>query len=408
MITNLFPAPGTASFAGSFVVQQLRALQKYYQPIVIVPHQISPLDFLRGRLSKVERINGLDVYFLNYFPVLIFSLDVLRILTRSVGLSPTGWQQTITYWLQGRLKRYLSSRIVVHAKTLHQQYRFQLVHGQEVFVGDEAARVGKILKIPSFVTIHSLYHFHEELLGPWVMPLALANLRQADHLLTVSDIAKETYATKVDTPITVIPNGYTPVRLSAPPPAVAHFVKGKTVILHAGFLIPLKRADLLLKAFRQLVQKNHDLRLIIIGIGPLLASLKSYVEKHGLAETVYFAGEVPPATMPSYYAIADLIVQPSRSESFSMICLEGMAYGKPFICTNRAGIAEYVTNGKEALIIKPDNLDSLVQAMNDLVTHNTKRIRMGKAAHKTARTLEWGQVVQRIIQLYRGAVRQGA
>jgi glycosyltransferase involved in cell wall biosynthesis len=77
-----------------------------------------------------------------------------------------------------------------------------------------------------------------------------------------------------------------------------------------------------------------------------------------------------------------------------------MAAGKPFICTKKIGITEYVTDGKEVFIIPADNIASLTEKMDILLQNRKLRERMGQAAHETSLKFGWDNLAPEILRVY--------
>lgn len=401
VVTGLFPTAGTYSFSGTFVVQQLEALRRYYRVIVLAPYVVRPRSLLRVLLSRRHtKDRGFDVYLLPCFPLSLVLAYAWRRASALMTRLPVSREARSI--LSGQIKEYLSCVTVRVAERLHRQYRFALVHGHELFIGDEAATIGRRLGIPSIVTIHGLYDFHASVWGPVAMQAILENLRRADNLLTVSEVARKTYAPRVNKPIHIISNGYTPARdRPIVPPEVLTFVQGRRVVLYVGFLIPSKRVDLLLEAVRILRERlGRRFCLLIIGAGPAQRALEAIVGAHGLGEQVRFEGEVDPSRMPAYYALADLLVQPSASDSFSMACLEAMAYGRPIICTTNVGMAEYIQDGIEGYTVRPGNADELTDRMRLLLTDEDRRREMGQRALRRARDFAWDVKIREVVDFY--------
>ena len=405
VVTGLFPTPGTHSFSGTFVVQQIQALHRYYRVVVLVPYVVRPRLVLRALVSRRHtRSHGLDVYRLPCLPMPLVRPYLswrISILTRR------SWASHVDRdILCGLLKRYLSTRIVSLAEHLHLRYQFVLVHGHELFIGDEAATIGRRLGIPSIVTIHARHEFHESSWGRTAMQMIIENLRSADYLLTVSQNARRTYTTLIDRPIHVISNGYTPPPPhSVAPPAVRAFVRGRKVALYVGFLIDSKRVDLLLRTTQVLCDELGPLFcLLIVGVGPARRALEGFVRAHGLEGQVRFVGEVHPSQMPAYYTLAGLLVQPSVSDSFSMACLEAMAHGRPIICTSNVGIAEYIRDGVEGFVVPPDDLEELTTRLRMLLTDDSQRRQMGQRALERAADFAWDVKIHEIVDFYHQAM----
>jgi glycosyltransferase involved in cell wall biosynthesis len=136
--------------------------------------------------------------------------------------------------------------------------------------------------------------------------------------------------------------------------------------------------------------------LVIIGKGRLETHLRKNIEHQKLAHAVRIIGEVAPENMAGYYCLADVLVHPSIVESFSMVCLEAMSYGKPIICTSSIGLVEYLQPGRDAVVIPPDDPEALYQAVLGLIRDPPRRYMLGQQAQRTAKNLSWANQVQKI------------
>jgi glycosyltransferase involved in cell wall biosynthesis len=70
--------------------------------------------------------------------------------------------------------------------------------------------------------------------------------------------------------------------------------------------------------------------------------------------------------MGEIYRKADILLNFSENESFSMVCLEALAYGKPLIATNSGGPAEIIDNGIDGLLIPNKDIDKMKDAILEL------------------------------------------
>jgi len=383
IITELFPNE-EISFLGSFVFSQLKALGEYYKIVVIVPVS---LKVKTG--SRFVKSGDMDIYYIKSY-----ASFVPLILCR-FGLCKPG---KAFVWR----KRILAKSIEILSKKINNKYHFDLVHGHEPYVGDEAAVVGKKLNIPSVVTIHSLYEYHQRLFGADILPKIVKNLNQADKIFAVSKISAESYLRNgVNHDFEIIPNGIGDYKTSSLPDSLKSALRGKTVIMCVGFFVVEKRIEQLVYAAAELKKKyKNSFAVIIIGTGALENLYKEIAKNNGMEDQILILGQIPPSEIMSYYAFSDFVVHPSVIESFSMVCLEAMAAGKPFICTSNIGITEYITNEKEAFIIPPDNIGSLVEKIDILLGDPSLREKMGRAAGETAQKFRWKNQIGKILKIY--------
>lgn len=133
--------------------------------------------------------------------------------------------------------------------------------------------------------------------------------------------------------------------------------------LFLGGLIPRKGVDLLLEAFATCHADDPTLTLTIVGEGELLGRLTERTAALGLQRAVTFAGAVPPDAALRLMREHDLLVHPSRMETFGMTVVEALAAGMPVVVTRCGGPEETLAGIEDAageLIAVEDTEDSIV------------------------------------------------
>jgi 1,2-diacylglycerol 3-alpha-glucosyltransferase len=121
------------------------------------------------------------------------------------------------------------------------------------------------------------------------------------------------------------------------------------VILYIGRLAKEKSIDFLIDNHKDLVKENKNYKLIIIGDGPDMNSLKKLVAKNKINDNVIFTGKVPWDQVPAYYMLADLFVTASKSETQGLTVIEAMAASIPVVCVDDESFRNTViedVNGK--------------------------------------------------------------
>ena len=136
-------------------------------------------------------------------------------------------------------------------------------------------------------------------------------------------------------------------------------------VLAVGRLVSYKGFSTLITAMQSV-----DAKLIIVGEGPLKIELQQLVEKLKLTQQVYFYGNANQSELKCLYHAADLFVLPSISENeaFGMVQLEAMACGKPIVNTDlNSAVPNVARHQQEALTVPPGSVESLANAMNQLL-----------------------------------------
>lgn len=159
-----------------------------------------------------------------------------------------------------------------------------------------------------------------------------------------------------------------------------------TRLLIVASLVEKKGHAVLLKAVALLASAGLDVRLRIVGDGPLRRELESTVSALGIAPRAEFIGYLPHGPqLASEYAAADIFVHPSRvdrrgdSEGLPGTILEAMASGLPIVSTEHAGIPYAVEQNRSGLLVPEGDAAALAQAVRRLIESPAERLAMGAA-----------------------------
>jgi len=161
------------------------------------------------------------------------------------------------------------------------------------------------------------------------------------------------------------------------------------LLLSVGRLQRRKGHDVAIQAVAALRTRLPNLRYVIAGDGEERARLERLVVEHGVEDRVFFAGTVPSADLPAYYAACDVFLLPNRVddgdiEGFGIVFLEAAATGKPVIGGNSGGVPEAVERNVTGLLIDGSNVDEVAAAIHELATSEERRSRMGLAGRVRA------------------------
>ncbi len=304
--------------------------------------------------------------------------------TAHVGLSPATFR-----WLHGVLDRERFD--VVHA---HEPLLPVLPLAALLYHG--AAKVG---------TFHA--HYAHTRLHALARPLLYPFFKRLDVRIAVSAAALRSAAGQFPGHYRIIPLAVdvAAFRRAAPLP---QFADGKVNILFVGRLDPRKGVGQLLAALAQVLTQYAAIRLILVGPldRPARQRYRRLAAAYGLApEQVVFAGAVDQASLPRYYASADVFCSPALGgESFGMVLLEAMAAGKPIVATRIGGYRELVSEWREALLVPPGDVEALAAALALLVGSQDLRRRLGEQGRRTAESYDWPRIARRIVAAYEEAL----
>jgi len=159
---------------------------------------------------------------------------------------------------------------------------------------------------------------------------------------------------------------------------------GEVVLGTISRLDPIKNQAMMLKAFKRAIAQAPNLRLLIVGDGPLRAELEYLTRDLGISDRVIYTGFQPEPK--KYLAIMDVFLLPSLSEGTSMTLLEAMSFGIPSIATAVGGTPEIIQNQETGLLIENEDESGLVEAIIELAGSEERRKKYGSNARRQYET----------------------
>ncbi|MEU7134561.1 glycosyltransferase family 4 protein [Streptomyces sp. NPDC046261] len=222
---------------------------------------------------------------------------------------------------------------------------------------------------------HRIYGTHE----PTIRAYQDAAIPHLDAHTTVSEADAATHRERfpdVKTTIVCLPNG-------CPPSEVEPSDGSAKLVVAAGRLIPVKRYDLLVKAWETVAAGHPDWKLRIYGRGPELAKLRTQIDTLGLNEAVTLMGAHSP--IETEWAKGSIAAVTSREESFGMTIVEAMGCGVPVVATDCPhGPGEIITDGEDGLLVPVGDSDAIAKGLLKLIEDEDLRRAMGAAARASA------------------------
>ena len=164
-------------------------------------------------------------------------------------------------------------------------------------------------------------------------------------------------------------------------------------LISIGRLVEQKGYDRLLPIAKHLLEKGYQFDLIIIGEGPELRNLQSYIDSHNMSDYVHLLGylENPyPDLLES-----DLFICSSRSEGYSTVLTEAMILGVPVITTRCAGVNELLDGGECGMIVDNDS-DALERGLEGLFLKQDKLLLLKKKAARRGESIKLSELISKL------------
>jgi len=167
------------------------------------------------------------------------------------------------------------------------------------------------------------------------------------------------------------------------------------VVLFVGRVAdPRKGLDLLLKSFKNVLEKIDSI-LLVVGKGDQTEA-RTLSMSLGIQDYVIFTGFVDESTLKKCYALCDVYVIPSRLEGFGLTILEAMAAGKPVIATDVGAIPEII--GDYGVLVRPECENELTEAIN-LALHNEIHF-LNQKAVEYSKHFSWSNSTRNLVDIY--------
>jgi len=156
--------------------------------------------------------------------------------------------------------------------------------------------------------------------------------------------------------------------------------KGSVQLLFLAWLERDKGIFELLQACKQLPPESNFI-LNIAGKGHAEASVKEFVDANGLGDRVRFLGWIHGSELEAAFAEADIFVLPSWREGLPNAMIEAMACGLAVVITSVGNIPDFLTNEQEALLITPQNVGALTEALARVISDPELRQSLASSGH---------------------------
>jgi D-inositol-3-phosphate glycosyltransferase len=176
------------------------------------------------------------------------------------------------------------------------------------------------------------------------------------------------------------------------------------MILFVGRIQPLKGPDVAVRALRELGRRGA--LLVIVGGASgsegdgEVERVHQLVDELGLHDQVRFVAPQPHHILSTYYRAADVVVVPSRSESFGLVALEAAACGVPVVASAVGGLQSLVEDGETGFLIPDRDPHHFATAIGRILDDPLLAASMSVAAAQRASRYTWSFAAARLRRLY--------
>ena len=362
-----------------------KALERAGHQVFVVTINTETFHYGYDENDTVVRIPGLPIGLYDYRVSTVYPLKAMNIIRK---------------WKLDVIHSHTEFSVGTFARFISRQFNIPLVHTYHTLYEDYVYYITKgYFDKPSKKIVEYLTQFYcDKTANELIVPTK-----------KIYDLIKEKY--NVDKNIYIIPTGIEVERFykenvnSKKVEEIGKKLKitdKDFVIIFVGRMAQEKNVDLLLSAQKKLVEKDKNIKLLMVGDGPDLDNYKKTVKEYGIDKNVIFVGKVPWETVPQYYRLADVFATASTSETQGLTVIEAMAASVAPLCINDESFKNTVEDGYNGEIFKDE--DEYVEIVRDLREHTKKLQTLQKQARLNAEIHSSKYYGERVADVYKHAI----
>lgn len=272
---------------------------------------------------------------------------------------------------------------------------------------------------PAVATIHDLSHeilphTHPDARISYMQRALPDTLARARHLITDSNAVRGEIIRHYSWPqerISVVPLGVSPLFR---PHSIdettdllqRHGLRHGSYALYVGTIEPRKNILRLLQAYGGLASARHKAMPLVLagGMGWKSDEVLTLMNQARAAGWARYLSYVPEADLPALYAGARFFVYPSLYEGFGLPILEAMASGVPVLTSACSSMPEVA--GDAGLLVPPQDVDALRQALEQLIDDDALCTRLGQLGRERSQLFNWQRCVDQTVTVYHKVLQQ--
>ena len=362
------------------------ALEKLGHEVYVVTANLESFTYEYDEKKRVYKIPGI--------PTGIYD-------SRLTGIYPIKAIQKIKSWDLDVIHSQSEFAIGTFARIFAKQYDIPIVHTYHTMYEDYIHYITKgYFDGPSKKIVEYLTKFYcDTTIDELIVPTR-----------KTYDLFKEKY--KYERNVHIIPTGIEIDRFYKEKIALNKINNKKTelgitsddlVILFVGRVASEKSIDFLINNHSDLLKKNKNAKLLIVGDGPDLEEYKKLAKKQKIENRVIFTGKVPWEDIPIYYALSDIFVTASHTETQGLTVVEAMAASIPVVALDDESFRNTVVDGLTGYLFK--NKIEYINRMNELILDKQKRINMGNQGRINSEAYSSKYFAERVLHVYKTALK---
>ncbi len=178
--------------------------------------------------------------------------------------------------------------------------------------------------------------------------------------------------------------------------------KDDFVILFVGRIAKEKNLEFLIDAHKELIKKNKNCKLVVVGSGPDFQHFVEMTLESKLNNNILFTNAIPWEEMPTYYQLASVFATASTTETQGLTVVEAMAASKPVICIDDLAFNNDVISDLTGKLFH--NKEEYIDIIQNLIKNPSKVVYMGKEAKILAESHSLKYFAESVLDVYKAAI----
>lgn len=286
------------------------------------------------------------------------------------------------------------------------EWNLDIIHSQTEFgIGAFSRIVSKKLHIPVVHTYHTLYEDYVYYVTHGLFDKLSKKLvvkitkyfcdTKCNELVVPTTKIKDLFEQKyhINRNINVIPSGIDTKKFELNLNIEKNIKKLKKeyklkdtdfIIGSVGRIAKEKSFDEEIKAVKELIAINKNIKLMIVGDGPEIDNLKKLVKELKIEKNIIFTGKITYDLIPSFYNLFNIMITFSKTETQGLTIIEGLAASLPVLCIKDESFEAMVTNNYNGYLFKnkKEFIDLTLKLINNSKLYHTMSINAKNSIHK--------------------------
>ncbi len=282
---------------------------------------------------------------------------------------------------------------------------FDVIHSHDWLTYPAGIHAKQVTGKPLVIHVHATdFDRSRGNVNPTVFGIELDGMHHADHIITVSNLTRNTVIEKygIDpAKVTTVHNAVIPlskdlINIDAPR-------SKEKVVTFLGRITMQKGPEYFVEAAVKVLKNNHNVRFVMAGSGDMMDKMIRLAAERGIADRFHFPGFQKGAEVYRMLKASDVYIMPSVSEPFGISPLEAMQMGVPSIISKQSGCAEILDN-----VIKTDywDIDAMADAINALVSYPALHKQLKERGLAEVNQITWDKAGAKVIDIYNKVINK--